>query len=82
MSSTLSRSDVPAVGIRALKSAPVIVASDGREQSDGALLVGRILAGEDGTAIRVLTVMNALPALPVEPAAPGGPWSPFGPGGP
>jgi len=70
MSSTLSRSDVPAVGIRALKSAPVIVASDGREQSDGALLAGRILAGEDGAAIRVLTVMNALPMLTPEAGLP------------
>jgi nucleotide-binding universal stress UspA family protein len=70
MWSTLSRSDVPAVGIRALKSAPVIIASDGREQSDGALLAGRILAGSDPAAIRVLTVMNALPMLTPEAGLP------------
>jgi nucleotide-binding universal stress UspA family protein len=70
MSSILSRSDVPAVGIRALKSAPVIVASDGREQSDPALVAGRIFAGDDPASLRVLTVVNALPMLTPEAGLP------------
>ena len=38
-------SALPDVGLRASRSSPVIIATDGRAQSDAALLVGRMFAG-------------------------------------
>jgi nucleotide-binding universal stress UspA family protein len=70
MWTTLSRTDIPAVGIRALKSAPVVIATDGRDQSDGALVAGRILAGDEQASIRVLTIVNALPMVTPEAGIP------------
>ncbi|HEY9227339.1 MAG TPA: universal stress protein, partial [Gemmatimonadaceae bacterium] len=61
--------DTPAIGIRALKSAPVVVATDARAQSDGALVAGRIFAG-DRAGMRVLTVVNALPMVSPEAGLP------------
>jgi nucleotide-binding universal stress UspA family protein len=70
MWTTLTRDDVPAVGIRALKSAPVVIATDGRDQSDGALIAGRIFAADEQAALRVLTVVNALPMVTPEAGLP------------
>jgi nucleotide-binding universal stress UspA family protein len=53
----------PELGIRASHAAPVIVASDGRAQSDGALTVGRMLAGSSD-ALRLVSVVKPLPMLP------------------
>ena len=53
----------PALGIRASKASPVLVATDGQAQSDGALALGAILAG--GTdALRVVGVLRSMPVVP------------------
>jgi nucleotide-binding universal stress UspA family protein len=70
MSTTLSRVELPEVGIRALKAAPVIIATDGREQSDPALTTGRILAGDGDGALRVVTVVRPLPLVSPEASIP------------
>jgi len=55
-------SDAPELGIRALRAAPVIIATDGHEQSDPAIVVGRLLAGTDD-ALRVVTVVPPFPTV-------------------
>ena len=70
MSLTISRADAPAIGIRALKAAPVVIATDGCEQSDPALIAGRILSGDDADALRVVTVVHALPMMTPEAGIP------------
>jgi nucleotide-binding universal stress UspA family protein len=62
-------SAVPATGVRASAASPIIIATDGREQSDGALAMGRLLAGSTD-AIRLVTVLRALPMVPDMPLAP------------
>jgi nucleotide-binding universal stress UspA family protein len=57
----------PQEGVRAHHSAPVLVATDGRDQSDAAVLAGFVLAGEP-TALRVLSVLQPIPV--VSPEAP------------
>ena len=67
---TLQSSDAaPQEGVRAGRTSPVVVATDGREQSDAAMAVGRLLAGEEG-ALRVVTVLKALPMVSPEAALP------------
>jgi nucleotide-binding universal stress UspA family protein len=66
MSTLLLPTDVPEVGLRAFKSSPVVVATDGREQSDPALIAGRLLAGDAPDAMRVVTVVRAVPAISPE----------------
>lgn len=58
----------PELGVRASHAAPVIVASDGRAQSDGALALGRLLA-DSPEAVRLLTVLKPVPVLPDVPVA-------------
>jgi nucleotide-binding universal stress UspA family protein len=58
---------LPEHGVRASSTAPVIVASDGRDQSDAALVVGGMLA-EAPEALRVVTVVKTMPV--VSPEAP------------
>ncbi len=53
----------PELGVRASHAAPIIIATDGRKQSDGALTVGRLLAGS-ADACRVVTAIKALPFVP------------------
>lgn len=53
----------PRQGARATKAAPVIVATDGQTQSDGALVVGKIFA-ESSSAMRVVSVLRPLPLIP------------------
>jgi nucleotide-binding universal stress UspA family protein len=53
----------PALGIRASTTAPVIVATDGKTQSDGALLLGQLLAGADDV-LRVVSVLRTAPLVP------------------
>lgn len=55
----------PKQGIRASRSSPVVVATDGHDQSNGAMLIGRILAGEP-EALRVVSVLRPLPMLTPE----------------
>lgn len=56
----------PELGVRATVAAPIIVATDGREQSDAALLVGRLIA-ESADALRLITVLKTLPVVPEVP---------------
>lgn len=64
-----SPATAPQEGVRAGPTSPVIVATDGRDQSDAAMVVGRLLAG-DGAALRVVTVLKALPMVSPEAAIP------------
>jgi nucleotide-binding universal stress UspA family protein len=59
-------SAVPEVGVRASVAAPIIIATDGQEQSDAALAMGRLLA-ESGDAVRLVRVLRTLPMVPDVP---------------
>jgi nucleotide-binding universal stress UspA family protein len=59
----------PQEGVRARHTSPVIVATDGRGQSDGAMAVGKILAS-NADALRVVTVLKALPVVSPEAGLP------------
>jgi nucleotide-binding universal stress UspA family protein len=59
----------PQQGIRASRVSPVIVATDGREQSDAALVAGRLLAA-DKDALRVASVLQPMPIMTPEAALP------------
>jgi nucleotide-binding universal stress UspA family protein len=50
----------PERGVRATHGTPVIIATDGREQSDAALAVGRLFAGSPD-ALRLVTVLKPMP---------------------
>ena len=52
----------PERGIRANKASPVVVATDGRAQSDAGLTMGRLLA-ESVDAPRVVTVVKTIPVV-------------------
>ena len=73
MATQILESIGPEFGIRAGIGSPVIVATDGREQSDAALVAGGILAGTSD-ALRVVTVLKPMPVvtpeaqIPVSPA--------------
>lgn len=56
----------PELGVRATHSAPIIIATDGRAQSDGALLAGRLFA-ESGSALQLVTVLVPMPVIPEAP---------------
>jgi nucleotide-binding universal stress UspA family protein len=60
---------VPQEGVRANRASPVIVATDGHDQSNSAMLVGRLLASETD-ALRVVTVLNRMPAVTPEISLP------------
>lgn len=53
----------PALGIRASKTSPVIVATDGKPQSDGAVMIGHLLAGTDDV-LRIVSVLRTAPTIP------------------
>jgi nucleotide-binding universal stress UspA family protein len=59
----------PQQGIRASRVSPVIIATDGREQSDAALVAGRLFA-EDSEALRVVSVLSPMPVVSPEAAIP------------
>jgi nucleotide-binding universal stress UspA family protein len=59
----------PQQGIRASRVSPVIVATDGREQSDAALIAGRLLAA-DTDALRIASVLQPMPIMTPEAALP------------
>lgn len=52
----------PELGVRASRSSPIIIASDGRAQSDAALVVGRIFA-ERAEALRLISVVKPVPGI-------------------
>ena len=58
----------PEKGIRASRSAPIIVGTDSQRQSDGALAMARALA-DSADAVRLLTVVGTMPVLPDVPGA-------------
>ncbi len=68
MKTMQSPSALPELGVRASHSSPVIIATDGRGQSDSALAVGRLFA-HDPDAIRVVTVVKPMPTIPDAPSA-------------
>jgi nucleotide-binding universal stress UspA family protein len=55
----------PQEGVRANRASPVIVATDGHDQSNSAMLLGRLLAPE-GDALRIVTVLKRLPSVTPE----------------
>ena len=59
----------PQQGIHASRVSPVIIATDGREQSDAALVAGRLLAA-DTDALRVASVLQPMPIMTPEVALP------------
>jgi nucleotide-binding universal stress UspA family protein len=67
MSLQLTQADAPQIGIRALTESPVIIATDGFDGSDPALIAGRVIAGDHCGAFRVVTVVR--PMVPVAPEA-------------
>ena len=61
---TISESSVaPELGVRANHACPIVIATDGRTQSDAALVVGKLVAGAP-EAMRVVTVLKTLPFVP------------------
>lgn len=61
-------SALPELGVRASHAAPIIIATDGRAQSDSALVMGRLFA-QAPEALRVVTVLKAMPIIPEAPLA-------------
>jgi nucleotide-binding universal stress UspA family protein len=59
----------PQLGIRATRVSPVIIATDGREQSDPALIAGRLFA-EDKESLRVASVLMPMPTVASDAAIP------------
>jgi hypothetical protein len=55
----------PQAGVRANRASPVIVATDGHDQSNSAMLLGRLLAPEKD-ALRIVTVLKQLPSVTPE----------------
>jgi nucleotide-binding universal stress UspA family protein len=69
MATIIAPSTAPYKGIRASRTSPVLVATDGRDQSDGALVAGFVMAGAPD-ALRVLTVVQPLPVVTPEAQLP------------
>ena len=59
----------PEMGVRAAKTSPVVVATDGRDQSDAALVAGGLLAGA-GDGLRVVNVLKPMPIVSPEAQLP------------
>lgn len=57
---------VPEIGVHASVAAPIIIATDGREQSDSALVMGRLLANSSDV-LRLITVLKPVPMVPDVP---------------
>lgn len=55
----------PQQGVRASRTSPVIIATDGHDQSNGAMAMGRIFAG-GRDALRVVSVLRTLPTVSPE----------------
>lgn len=53
----------PALGLRASRKSPVVIATDGKPQSDGAVALGGLIAGQaDG--MHVVSVLRPMPVVP------------------
>ena len=59
-------SALPELGVRASRTAPILIATDGRGQSDSAMIVGRMLA-ESPNALRLVTVVRPIPVIAEAP---------------
>jgi len=59
----------PELGVRAAKTSPVIVATDGRDQSDAELIAGGLLANPEN-GLRVITVLKPMPIVSPEAQLP------------
>ena len=67
---TLMHNVVPSdFGVRASRTSPIIIATDGLDQSNSAMLVGRLLATTP-EAMRLVTVVKPLPIVSAEAPAP------------
>ncbi len=55
----------PQQGIRASRTSPIIVATDGHDQSNNAMLMARVLGGEKDS-VRVASVLRTLPMITPE----------------
>ena len=55
----------PLQGIRASRTSPIVVATDGHDQSNHAMLMARILGGERDS-VRVVSVLRTLPMIAPE----------------
>lgn len=62
MATTVTSTISPESGVRATRSSPIIVATDGRLQSDSALVMGRLLA-DSPDALRIATVLKTMPVI-------------------
>ncbi len=66
MDSLKMASPAPEIGVHASLAAPIIIATDGQEQSDAALAMGRLFA-ESSDAVRLVRVLRTLPMVPDVP---------------
>src|SRR5689334_7345046 len=62
-------SSEPQVGIRASRVSPVIIATDGRAESDPALIAGRLFA-MDNESLRIASVLTPMPIMTPEATLP------------
>jgi nucleotide-binding universal stress UspA family protein len=62
MGAMQSLTSMPHEGIRANRASPVVVATDGHDQSEGALAIARLLVPESD-AIRIVTVLKRMPTV-------------------
>jgi nucleotide-binding universal stress UspA family protein len=63
MTTLLEKDRRPALDIRATRTAPLIVATDGQTQSDGALSLARLLAHAPDS-LQVVSVLRRMPVIP------------------
>ncbi|MEP6491733.1 MAG: universal stress protein [bacterium] len=54
---------LPELGVRATHASPIIIATDGRAQSDSALVIGRLLA-DTPNSLRLVSVIKTMPVIP------------------
>jgi len=58
----------PEIGVRASRTAPIIVGTDGEPQSDSALAMARVLSAAP-EAVRLVTAVRPVPAFPDAPSS-------------
>src|SRR4051812_23625583 len=63
MNTLLDTARRPALGIRATSTAPVVIATDGHAQSDGAFALARMLVNDE-QAVRVVSALRSRPIVP------------------
>jgi len=58
----------PEIGVRASRAAPIIVGTDGKSQSDAALVMARVLS-DVPEAVRLVTAVRPVPVFPDSPSS-------------